>query len=186
MGSTIDTANYVSALNTAAPLLTKETKLSKNQNKKLEETSKRKPKSFLNTILDSAQKDSLETDYEARLKGLSSGERKAAIDDILADLQDKVYSSGSNLADNINTDTISEYKKAVKTFVNFAVKHSLDVKSIISGGLNPIKQRNYTIVKIIDEKVERLTKELLFNQLEKLQILEKLDEIKGLLINLTM
>ena len=70
--------------------------------------------------------------------------------------------------------------------MNFAVNHSLDVKSIISGGLNPMKQKNYTIVKIIDEKVEKLTRELLFNQLEKLQILERLDEIKGLLVNLTM
>ena len=66
-----------------------------------------------------------------------------------------------------------------------AVAHSLDAKAVTSGGLNPLKQRNYVIVKIIDEKIENLAKELLFNQLEKLQILARLDEVKGLLVDLT-
>ncbi len=89
------------------------------------------------------------------------------------------------MADNVNTDTINEYKAAVRAFVNFAVNNALDVKSIISGGLNPLKQRNYVIVKVINKKIEKLTNELLFNQLEKFQILERLDEIKGLLVDLT-
>lgn len=182
----MDITNSVSALNTSASLLAKETDLPKPKEKKLEETSKRKSKSFLNTVLNSTLPEFLEIDYETRLNGLAAAEKKKVINDILAELQDKVYSSGANLADNINADTISEYRKSVKTFVNFAVNHSLDVKSIISGGLNPMKQKNYTIVKIIDEKVEKLTRELLFNQLEKLQILERLDEIKGLLVNLAM
>lgn len=103
----------------------------------------------------------------------------------MAVLQDEVYSSGANLAENVNEETINKYKKAVKSFVNFALQHSLNVKAVTSGGLNPLKQRNYVIVKVIDEKIDKLTQELLFNQLEKLQILAKLDEIKGLLVNLT-
>ena len=135
--------------------------------------------------MDAGIQDSEELYYEKKLQGLSQEERKKAVDDILAVLQDDVYSSGANLADNVNSETINKYKKAVKNFVRFAVAHSLDAKAVTSGGLNPLKQRNYVIVKIIDEKIENLTKELLFNQLEKLQILARLDEVKGLLVDLT-
>ncbi len=187
MGSPIDTANYISALNTAAPILSKQNNLHKTQDKKNEKTNTKKTKTFFDSFLEASQTVPLEDDYEKRLQGLEPAEKKEAINDILAVLQDKVFSLGAHLVENITAETIADYKKAVKTFVNFAVKHSLDVKSVVSsGGRNPMKQRNYTIVKVIDEKVEQLTQELLFNQLEKLQILERLDEIKGLLVNLTM
>lgn len=187
MGSPIDTANYISALHTAVPVFPKQNDLHKTQDKKNERTNTKKPKTFFDRFLEASQPMPREDDYETRLQGLEPSEKKEAINDILAILQDKVFSSGAHLADNITAETIADYKNAVKTFVNFAVKHSLDVKSVVSsGGRNPTKQRNYTIVKIIDKKVEQLTQELLFNQIEKLQILERLDEIKGLLVNLTM
>ncbi|AIN93309.1 YaaR family protein [Treponema putidum] len=185
MGNSVDTSNYVSALNTAAPLIAKDSHTQKNQTRKAEDTKLKKQKSFLDTILDNNIQESEEFYYEKKLEGLNLEERKKAVDDILALLQDDVYSSGANLADNVNTETITKYKQAVKKFVRFAVSHSLDAKAVTSGGLNPLKQRNYVIVKVIDEKIDKLTQELLFNQLEKLQILAKLDEIKGLLINLT-
>lgn len=186
MGGSIDTANYISTLTTADPILSKYI-LRKPQDKKNERTNTKKFKSFFESFVEASQTAPLEDDYEAGLQGLEPAEKKEAIHDILAVLQDKVFSFGAHLADNITADTIADYKQAVKTFVNFAVKHSLDVKSVVSsGGRNPMKQRNYTIVKVIDKKVEQLTQELLFNQLEKLQILERLDEIKGLLVNLTM
>ena len=185
MGNSVDTSNYVSALNTAAPLIAKDSHIQRNQTRKTEDTKLKKPKSFLETILDDNIQETEESYYEKKLEGLNPEERKNAVDDTLAVLQDEVYSSGANLAENVNEETINKYKKAVKSFVNFALQHSLNVKAITSGGLNPLKQRNYVIVKVIDEKIDKLTQELLFNQLEKLQILAKLDEIKGLLVKLT-
>lgn len=186
MGNSVDTSNYVSALNTASPLIAQYSQLQKNQTRKAEETKLKKPKTFLDAILENAGKDSDDFDYEKKLEGLTPEERKIAVDDILARLQDDVYSSGANLAENVNMDTINKYKKAVKDFVRFAVNNSLEVKSTTSGGINLLKQKkSYVIVKIIDEKIDNLTKELLSNQLEKLQILAKIDEIKGLLVNLT-
>lgn len=185
MGNSVDTSSYVSALNTAAPLIAQNSQLQRKQTGKPEGPKSKKQKTFLDTILDAGIQDSEELVYEKKLQGLSPEERKKAVDNILAVLQDDVYSSGANLADNVNSETINKYKKAVKNFVRFAVAHSLDAKAVTSGGLNPLKQRNYVIVKIIDEKIENLTKELLFNQLEKLQILARLDEVKGLLVDLT-
>ena len=185
MGNSVDTGSYISALNTAAPLIAKNSHIDKNQTRKTEDAKLKKQKTFLDTILDNNIQETEEFYYEKKLEGLSPEERKKAVNDILAALQDEVYSCGANLAENVNVETINKYKKAVKNFVNFALQHSLNVKAVTSGGLNPLKQRNYVIVKVIDEKINKLTQELLFNQLEKLQILDRLDEIKGLLVNLT-
>ncbi len=193
MAGNIDTTNYVSVLNNAASIYTKDTKLQQTKERKTTDSKKPKPKSFLDSLLDTGLQNSNsvkdEIDYEKMLAGLTGEARKKAVDDIMADLQDKVYSSGANLADAINAQTINEYKKSVKQFLDFAVKNSLDVRSVSSGGYKMMMKgqgtkKAFVSVKVINEKMDKLTKELLFNQLEKLEILERLDEIKGLLVDL--
>ncbi len=184
MAGSIDTSNSVSVLNNAASLLSNRQKLQTETDKKSQNVKTRKPKKFLETFLDSAE--SVEVDYDKQLEGLSGEERQKAIDDIMADLQDRVYSCGANLAEAVNAQTIEEYKRAIKAFVKFAVDKALDKKEVISGSrFIEIRQKKYCIVKVINEKMDRLTKELLFNQLEKLEILDRIGEIKGLLIDLT-
>lgn len=191
MAGNIDTTNYVSVLNNAASLFTKDSKLQQTKEKKTEISKKKK--TFLESFLEADTKSvdfiKDEIDYEKQLEGLNKEERKLAIENIMANLQDKVYSSGANLADTVNPQTIGEYKRAVRNCLNFVVQHALEVSSVFSGGYNMLKKEQltkkaYITVKIVDEKMERLTKELLFNQLEKLEILERLDEIKGLIVDL--
>ncbi len=186
MPGNIDTSNSVSVLGNAASLLSNRQRLQKDRSNKLNAGKSKKTKTFLDSFLDTEAVDSTEVDYEKQLQGLNPAERQKAIEDIMATLQDKVYSCGANLAEAVTPQNIEEYKKSVKSFVNFAVKNFLDMKSIISGSRYiEVRQKKYFLVKVIDEKMERLTKELLFNQIEKLEILDRLGEIKGLLINLT-
>ncbi|MCK5198436.1 MAG: DUF327 family protein, partial [Spirochaetales bacterium] len=50
---------------------------------------------------------------------------------------------------------------------------------------NPLKkQKRYTIIRVVDEKLERLAAGVLQNQSDKLYILEKIEEINGLIVNL--
>lgn len=183
MGNAIDTTSYISSVHNAAPLLPREKDLQKTKQKNSEKI--KNHKSFLESILDLNSEKIQEPDYELQLEGLNPEQRKQAVKDIISVLQDKVYSCGADLAENVNEDTINKYKRAVRSFVNFAVNHSIDVKSVITCNLDQMKKNNYFVVKVIDEKIENLTKELLFNQLDKLKILAKLDEIKGLLIDLS-
>ncbi len=187
MPGNIDTSNSVSVLNNAASLLSNRQKLQNPRDKKVSVEKNKKPKTFFETFLDSDPVHVEETDYEKQLEGLNPADKKKAIDDIMAVLQDKVYSSGADLAESVNPQTIEEYKNAVKSFVKFAMNHSLETKELNSGTkrLVEIKKKRYYLVKVIDEKIEKLTKELLFNQLEKLEILDRLGEIKGLLIDLS-
>ncbi len=186
MPGSIDTSNSVSVLNNAASLLSNRQKLQNNKDKKITTEKNKKPKTFFETILETKTPVIEETDYEKQIQGLVGEEKKQAISDIMAILQDKVYSSGANLSESINPQTIVEYKNAVKSFVKFALKHSLKTRKMTSGSrFMDIKQKEYYLVKVIDEKLEQLTKELLMNQVEKLEILDRLGEIKGLLVDLS-
>lgn len=182
MDYSVGGVNYTSVLNTASHLLNGKTYLKNEEIKK--ERNLTNKQTFLQTFKNVFQTDSIGIEDKYNLEGLTAEEKKKVIENILADLQDAVYSAGSNLADNVNTETIKKYKDSVKNFVQFALENSLDVGQIVSGSLNPMKQKCYVIVKVIDEKINRLTQELLFNQLEKIKILERLDEIKGLLVDL--
>lgn len=182
----VDLSNSVSVLNSATSLLSNRQKLQNEKDKNLKSNKSRQTKKFIDSFLEAGAVTGNEVDYEEQLQGLTLAEKKKAVEDIMANLQDRVYSCGANLSEAVNPQTIEDYKRAVKTFVNFVAKHSLDMSEIISGHkYNVTKQKRYLLLKVIDEKMERLTKELLFNQLEKLEILDRLGEIKGLLIDLT-
>ncbi len=187
MAGGIDPSNSVSVLGNAAALLSKRQKLQNDKDVKFKTEKNKKPKKFIDSFLEADPVNNAdEVDYERQLQGLVGEEKQKAIDDIMAKLQDKVYSCGANLAEAVNPQTIEDYKKAVKSFVKFVVDNSLKATSVISGSRYiEIKQKKYFLVKVIDEKMDRLTKELLFNQLEKLEILDRLGEIKGLLIDLS-
>jgi uncharacterized protein YaaR (DUF327 family) len=63
------------------------------------------------------------------------------------------------------------------------VENSYDTEVQI-GGTSVLKQKRFTLVRIIDSKLDGMASAILRGQLNQRQILEKLDEIKGLLVDL--
>ena len=80
-------------------------------------------------------------------------------------------------------EAIKEYRQQVKAFIKFAVEHSIAVEETTSGA-NILKRKRFTMVKVIDEKLEALAVSVLAAQKEQLAILAQIDEINGLLVNL--
>ncbi len=117
-------------------------------------------------------------------KGLFS-EGREEHGDTLEEYLDEVYSAGDSLKDAQTLENIKQYKGAVRAFLNFVVDKILQVekkvskKNILTG-----KQYVFTRVKIVDRKLEQLVSDVLISQTSQLQILQKIDEINGLLINL--
>ncbi|MCK5199923.1 MAG: YaaR family protein, partial [Spirochaetales bacterium] len=80
---------------------------------------------------------------------------------------------------------VKVYKGAVSRFLRFVVKNSLKTETTAGANFNPLKkQKRYTIIRVVDEKLERLAAGVLQNQSDKLYILEKIEEINGLIVNL--
>ncbi len=110
--------------------------------------------------------------------------RELSEEEYLAELQDAVYETGDALSDTISTENIVAYKKAVKTFVEYIVSRAYEVENIVTGGLNPARKKAWTIVRVINKRLDSLIYDLMYNQLKKIEVLKRIDEIKGLIVDL--
>jgi len=113
-------------------------------------------------------------------------------EDSLHELLDEVHIAGDALSKRPFPPEIASYKEAVRNFVHYVVENSYDTEDQTSkikirkqqDGVEIREQKKYTLIKVIDSKLEGMAAAILRGQLNQLEILEKLDEIKGLLVDL--
>ncbi|MGP1439615.1 MAG: YaaR family protein [Treponema sp.] len=105
-------------------------------------------------------------------------------EELIAKMQDEVYATGDALSDMISAENVLAYKKAIKNFVEYILEKAYDVENVITGGLNPSKKKAWTIVKVINAKLDKLVSDLMYNQIKKIEMLKRIDEIKGLIVDL--
>jgi len=101
----------------------------------------------------------------------------------LEGLLDQVHEIGEKVKENPTIAHIQEYKKAVRGFLAYVVKHALALEQRESGA-SILKRKRFTLITIIDQRLERFAAEILAGQKEQLEVLRKIDEINGLLIDL--
>ena len=91
----------------------------------------------------------------------------------------KVEEAGNKLIREPNSDNLAKYKASVKEFILFATRKSYRVKEIY--GSNFTKHR---LIETVDSEIETLTLTILAGEVEKINLVAYLDNIKGLLVNL--
>jgi uncharacterized protein YaaR (DUF327 family) len=101
----------------------------------------------------------------------------------LEGLLDEVHEAGEALLQTQSLDNIRKYRQAVRGFLDHVVNRMLAVEEQVSGG-SVLRRKRFTQVKVVDGKLERLAAEVLQNQGRQLDLLEKINEIRGLLIDL--
>lgn len=101
----------------------------------------------------------------------------------LEELLDEVFAAGASLKSAPTLAAISDYRARVQAFLRHVVDRMLAVEESISGG-NPLKRKRYTLIRVIDGKIEALAASVLSAQREQLGILAQVDEINGLLVDL--
>jgi len=117
----------------------------------------------------------------------------APSEEVLAELMDAVHSTGSDLKDRPFPDEILRYKKAVRDFIHYVVENCYEVhkdqgikKKVVIRGEAKWKDVVYHQVRVIDKKLEELATAILSGHTNQLQRVSKLDEITGLLVDLTV
>ncbi|RFU62626.1 YaaR family protein [Peribacillus glennii] len=103
--------------------------------------------------------------------------------DTLTKLLGDIQGAGERLSKSRTFKDLAKYKTLVKRFVREAVDFGMDLKQSQSwnayGQSRPLK-----IVETIDEKLVELTEQILQDEKSSIDILDKIGEVKGLLINL--
>jgi uncharacterized protein YaaR (DUF327 family) len=80
-------------------------------------------------------------------------------------------------------EEIRHYKQAVRGFLHYVVKNGFDTKEQASG-VNIMKRKVHTLVQVVDHKLEQLAAAVLSGQSSQLDLLARLEEINGLLVDL--
>jgi uncharacterized protein YaaR (DUF327 family) len=129
---------------------------------------------------------------ELKKKGFASLFEKASLKEItelpeseesLHILLDEVHSLGDALSKRPFPPEIKAYKEAVRNFVHYVVEHGFDTEEQTSG-VNILKRKKFTLVQVVDKKLEEMAAAILRGQADQIAILARLEEIKGLLVDL--
>jgi uncharacterized protein YaaR (DUF327 family) len=96
-----------------------------------------------------------------------------------------ITDQGNKIAKHMDIKDMKKYRELVKGFMNEIVTHShkfsrenfLDKRG---------RHRVYGIVKLVDKNLDELAQELLKDEKNHINILGKIDEVKGLLLDLVI
>jgi uncharacterized protein YaaR (DUF327 family) len=102
----------------------------------------------------------------------------------LEGLLDDVYATGQQLAANPSPENVIAYKKAVGRFVRQIVSASVELTETEGRLRKDMKKPRYAVLHVIDDKLDKLGAYVLQNQKDKLEILRRVDELHGLLVDL--
>ncbi|MDR1786767.1 MAG: YaaR family protein [Spirochaetaceae bacterium] len=126
---------------------------------------------------------------EAALLGLEIPQDIAALPygEAVVKLKDALDLAGEALKARATPENFGVYKKAVRNFVSYVASRNFEVReNVTKMKVKPgsWKEKRAVTVKVIDEKLDRLAQDVLFNQGDKFKLLSEIEEINGLVIDL--
>lgn len=103
--------------------------------------------------------------------------------DRLNELLSEIAKQGDRLARSQTVKELHQYKRLIERFVKEAVEFGMELKH--KGGWSPSgRMESHTLVEKVDEELLALTELVLDEGKDSLDLLGKIGEIEGLLINL--
>jgi uncharacterized protein YaaR (DUF327 family) len=132
------------------------------------------PKTSFSQVLDQSREAELEP-----LKVLPVSE------ETVQKLLDAVHSAGDDLKKLPFPEEILRYKNAVRDFLHYVVENSFDTEKQFVG-VSLLKRKEKTLVQVVDRKLEQLAAGILAGQTSQLELLARLEEIKGILVDITI
>lgn len=114
---------------------------------------------------------------------LASNIEDATLQERLTLVMEDIIQQGKKLGKHMDVRDMKRYRMLIKEFMNEIVNRShkfsrenfLDRKG---------RHRVYGIVKLVDEKLDELAQELIKDEKDHIAILGKVDEIRGLLLDI--
>jgi len=122
--------------------------------------------------------DLVHSSFYDQLKIAETNELQLDFDNLI----EEITKQGEKFSKNPTYEELKRYKSMIKQFIKYATRKMLSIEHHTGG--TRIKQKLYTLTRIIDKKLSDLTEIVMKGQTKNIQLLSKLDEIRGLLIDL--
>ena len=94
-----------------------------------------------------------------------------------------INNQGQVLADTLNIKELKKYKDLIQKFLDNAVNIMYHLKEQ-AGWDRRGRHKIYVMIETVNKELETLTKMLMSEQADKIAILAKVDEIRGLLVDI--
>ena len=110
---------------------------------------------------------------------------KGMYENRIAEMKKDIDEQGKLLADRVDVKEFERYRRLIREFLDEIVSNGYTFSredAYASRG----KHRYIATVRVIDEKLDALGKEVMKEQADKIEILHKIDDIRGLLLDIMM
>ncbi len=103
----------------------------------------------------------------------------------LQGLYEKIANQSDRIGDKLHLSEVIKYKSLVREFLEVATKnsHQFSKQNFLD---RRGRHRVYSIVKNVDRELEELTKEFLKDEIDRISIVKRLDDIRGMLLDVMM
>ncbi|GEM_PF-1777029 len=101
----------------------------------------------------------------------------------LNELADEIDKAGKEFVEKPLYANLVKYKMLIQRFMGIVIKSSYEVQQKL-GKKSLTEDKMYSVVKKIDKELEQLSESVLNKNIDKIKLIDKLDEIRGLLIDL--
>lgn len=96
---------------------------------------------------------------------------------------DQIHRLGERLSKEQTWSVLQEYREAVRAFLRSVAAGATDVEEHVSG-TNILNRKRFTLIRTVDQKLERLAAGMLQTQQSQIELLRRVEEIQGLLVDL--
>jgi len=98
---------------------------------------------------------------------------------------DEIAVQGEKLADRVDIRELQAYKRMIADFMDEAVGNSrkFSKQSFLD---RRGRHKVYAVIKKVNEELDDLTREVLQGEKDRIRILKKIDDIKGLILDILM
>jgi len=103
----------------------------------------------------------------------------------LTEMRDDIEKQAGRLSDRVDVREFEKYRRLIREFLDEIVSNGYTFSredAYASRG----RHRYIATVRIVDEKLDALGKEVMKEQSDKIEVLSKIDDIRGLLLDLMM
>jgi len=103
----------------------------------------------------------------------------------LAEMREDINRQGERLSDRVDVKEFEKYRRLIREFLDEIVSNGYTFSKEDAYGSRG-RHRYIATVKVINEKLDELGKEVMKDQADKIDIIHKIDDIRGLLLDVMM
>jgi len=120
-------------------------------------------------------------EFVQSLDKLTKNDLENKLQNLLADIE----AQSKKIEKNLNLSEIIKYKKLVKDFLNLSINysHKFSKENFLD---RRGRHRIMSIIRKVDTELEKLTQDFLKKEKDKLKILNRMDGIRGLLLDILL